>query len=89
MNYSDDIVRFSFRHESPDVSNPGSERLQEFDRDLFATFDATIVAELEAKGQPTDKRTRSQILLLALMTNADDVRPKVRGAVRYFLNVTG
>ena len=89
MNYSDEIIQFAFRHERPDVANPGSERLAKFDTDLFKTFDPAIVKELTAKSQDTDKRTRSRVLLLALMSPGDDVGPKVRNAVKYFINVAG
>jgi hypothetical protein len=86
MNYTREFVLAAFRHQNPGVSDPSASRITDFDEQLFNDFDAELIAQLTAAGEPTDKRTRSFALLLAQFSTSTQPATMVRAAIRFMQN---
>jgi hypothetical protein len=86
MNYTREFLLSAFRHQNPGVSNPSASRITDFDEQLFDDFDAELRSQLSAAGMPTDKATRSFVLLLAQFSTSSQPATMIRSAIRFAQN---
>jgi len=88
FNYDEEFIEYIFHVENPSDLDPGTSRLEQFDNDLFSIYEEVLLEKLPPLGIPTDRATKSKILLLAFFSNGG-VKVQVNNACKYFLNVTG
>ena len=86
LNYRQDVVMFAdIRANDGRVKPPTVARLQRRDQFLFRRFDKALRLVLADLNLATDKNTRSEVLLLALVaTGKSKPLEKVRNAAGYY-----
>ena len=86
LNYRKDVVMFAdIRAQDGGVKPPTVARLQQRDQFLFRRFDKALRQVLAGLGLKTDKNTRSEVLMLALVAKGKS-KPlvKVQNAAGYY-----
>ncbi len=86
LNYRKDVVMFAdIRAQDGSVKRPTVDRLQRRDQFLFQRFDKALRQVLEGLKLKTDKNTRSDVLMLALVaTGKSKPLEKVENAAGYY-----
>ena len=88
LHYDDEIVIWTYHYARNDDPAPSAEELQDWDRQLFDTYDDALRDELPQHGIALTRRNKSRIVLLAEGSDGKKPVTRVRSACVYFANAT-
>jgi hypothetical protein len=87
LNYSGyDVLAIYYQTE--ENTNPSSQDIVDFDAELFTDNDATLVKYMTRAGIPTDKSTKSTVLLYSRF-GTGGLAERVVAACTYYKNTSG
>lgn len=87
FHYSDQAVYWTYHQDTPADYDPSDETLTRWDQGLFDSYEDSLLEILPEFQLPTDKVTKSAVLMLAEISNGPSARWKVRNASKYYKNV--
>jgi len=84
LHYSKPAVIFAFHRRDPADLAPTVAELEQEDADLFEGFDGLLEEQMPLFGIEVTRRSKSRVLMLALVSNGATRRVKTVSACRYY-----
>lgn len=86
FHYSNTAVWWSYHNDKPAKYDPTTQNLIDWDAQLITTYEEALTDILPEFNLTTDKRTKSRVIQLAIVSNGSSVRAQVRNACKFLAN---
>ncbi|HUQ34141.1 MAG TPA: hypothetical protein VM095_18615 [Pyrinomonadaceae bacterium] len=84
FHYSKRVVLATYRQYKPGTNNPNFSTLNNWDEGLFDDYDSALEEYLAQYGIPAENK--SEVLLLAKLSNGATVEKQIDNACKYYVN---